>query len=387
MKYKKPMAFLIVFLIFSLYFNVNIGFSQNENYVQNPGFENGFTNWSYIQSSNNPLTIKSSDVHTGSNVLNYWASDNFTFTVSQTVYNLPKGKYKLSVWTMGGNNQQILTLFVKYFGGAEITQQIIDTGWPNWNQWSVEFNVKTNYCTIGITCTANADNWGYIDDFELIKLPSSNQIVAIKEVNLTAAKGNTPKLPQTVDVVYDDESEGKVYCEWDSIDNSLLFNENTTFSVYGTVYGTDLKAKANINVQAIKEIKTIEPINIIINEELILPSTVLVSCYNNDQVSVNVYWQNVDKSIAEKVGVYTVNGSIYGTNLVPKIVINVNYKDMDLNADGKINIGDVAIATNYLSKGRLDSDWEKSKIADINNDGKVDINDLRLIVKKIKGQL
>ena len=211
--------------------------------------------------------------------------------------------------------------------------------------------------------------------------------MAIKEVNLTAAKGNTPKLPQTVDVVYDDESEGKVYCEWDSIDNSLLFNENTTFSVYGTVYGTDLKAKANINVQAIKEIKTIEPINIIINEELILPSTVLVSCYNNDQVSVNVYWQNVDKSIAEKVGVYTVNGSIYGTNLVPKIVINVNYKDMDLNADGKINIGDVAIATNYLSKGRLDSDWEKSKIADINNDGKVDINDLRLIVKKIKGQL
>ncbi|MEZ0537436.1 Ig-like domain-containing protein [Caldicellulosiruptoraceae bacterium PP1] len=385
MNNKKVIVYVLTFMIILL--NLNIVFADDTNYIQNGSFENDFSNWTIIQSDNNPLSIKTSDVNDGSKTLSYWAADNFQFTVYQTVYNLPKGKYKLSVWTQGGANQSILNLFVKDYGGDKLTQQITDTGWRDWHQWSIEFTLKTNSLTIGIDCNGNAGNWGTIDKFELVKLPSSGQIVGIKDVNITAAKANNPILPNTVDVVFDDETEGKAACIWESFDASLLLNENTTFSVYGAVYGTDIKAVANINVQPIKEVKAISPINITINDTFELPKTVQVECYNSDMIFVNVYWESMDNKINQKIGSYTVMGSIYGTDLKAGIQVNVNYKNMDLNNDTKFNIGDLAIAANYLSKGRFDSDWDSVKYADINNDGQIDTNDLKLIVQKIKGKI
>jgi len=387
MMVKRFLSFILITIIMCFYMNINVTQAQNENYVQNPSFENGLTNWDYVQSSNNPLTIKESGVHTGNKALSYWSDSNFTFTVSQTIYNLPKGRYKISVWTMGDNSQNILKLYVKNYGGEEIIKDITDIGWNNWQQWSIEFNVSTNSCTIGIICTANAGNWGYIDDFELIKLPSSGQIKSIKDVNITAAKCNVIELPKTVDVVYDDDSEGKVFCDWEEIDYSKLCIEGTGFSVYGTVYGTDIKAIANINVQPIKEIKPITPLNIIVNDKPELPQKVYVICYNNDDVLVNVYWQDINQNMITNAGSYTVEGSIYGTEQKAKAIINVQYKSMDFNNDSVVNVGDLAIAAAYLSKTKTDSDWDKAQIADINNDGKIDIEDLKLIVKKIKGRV
>ncbi|MED5017656.1 Ig-like domain-containing protein [Paenibacillus chibensis] len=55
----------------------------------------------------------------------------------------------------------------------------------------------------------------------------------------------------------------------------------------------------------------------------------------------------------------------------------------DVNGDGKISIGDLAIAAAHYGKDSTSPDWEQAKRADVNGDGKVDISDLAAIAKKI----
>ncbi|MFD0619605.1 dockerin type I domain-containing protein [Paenibacillus sp. GCM10027629] len=55
----------------------------------------------------------------------------------------------------------------------------------------------------------------------------------------------------------------------------------------------------------------------------------------------------------------------------------------DLNGDGKISVGDLAIVANYYGGASSDPNWSQVKHADINEDGKIDIVDLSTIAKKI----
>ncbi|WP_422657070.1 family 20 glycosylhydrolase [Paenibacillus sp. EC2-1] len=55
----------------------------------------------------------------------------------------------------------------------------------------------------------------------------------------------------------------------------------------------------------------------------------------------------------------------------------------DLNGDGKVSIGDLAIVAANYGKTSSDPDWNTAKRADINGDGKIDLTDLVLIAKDI----
>lgn len=46
--------------------------------------------------------------------------------------------------------------------------------------------------------------------------------------------------------------------------------------------------------------------------------------------------------------------------------INISYVAGDLNGDGKIAIGDLAIAAKYYGAKESDADWNEARIADIN---------------------
>ncbi|MWV44769.1 DUF4982 domain-containing protein [Paenibacillus sp. HJL G12] len=58
---------------------------------------------------------------------------------------------------------------------------------------------------------------------------------------------------------------------------------------------------------------------------------------------------------------------------------------IDLNGDGRISIGDLAIAAAHYGKTSESPDWNQAKRADVNGDGKIDISDLAAIAKKIVG--
>lgn len=57
--------------------------------------------------------------------------------------------------------------------------------------------------------------------------------------------------------------------------------------------------------------------------------------------------------------------------------------DGDINGDGKVTIGDLAIIAAQYGKTTASPDWEQAKKADINNDGKVGLEDLVIVARKI----
>ncbi|NOV04364.1 Ig-like domain-containing protein [Paenibacillus planticolens] len=55
----------------------------------------------------------------------------------------------------------------------------------------------------------------------------------------------------------------------------------------------------------------------------------------------------------------------------------------DINNDGKVSIGDLAIVAKYYGKSSTDADWDAYKFADLNHDGVIDIADLAMIARWI----
>ncbi|WP_422657066.1 dockerin type I domain-containing protein [Paenibacillus sp. EC2-1] len=69
-----------------------------------------------------------------------------------------------------------------------------------------------------------------------------------------------------------------------------------------------------------------------------------------------------------------------------QIAIQDRVTSYDLNGDGKVSIGDLAIvATNY-GKNQFSPDWEYVKRADLNKDGRIDITDLAQLATQIVNQ-
>ncbi|WP_171681572.1 glycosyl hydrolase 2 galactose-binding domain-containing protein [Paenibacillus planticolens] len=55
----------------------------------------------------------------------------------------------------------------------------------------------------------------------------------------------------------------------------------------------------------------------------------------------------------------------------------------DMNGDGKVSIGDLAVIASNYGRSSTDPDWDLYKFADLNGDGKIDIVDLAIIASKI----
>ena len=91
---------------------------------------------------------------------------------TKKITGLSNGTYKLSVWSMGGGGENGIKLFARGFdnSGKEISTQIKNTGWKKWKQYSIEIPVQNGEVEIGIFVDANKENWGNLDDIELVKL-------------------------------------------------------------------------------------------------------------------------------------------------------------------------------------------------------------------------
>ncbi|MCR8660418.1 DNRLRE domain-containing protein [Paenibacillus endoradicis] len=57
----------------------------------------------------------------------------------------------------------------------------------------------------------------------------------------------------------------------------------------------------------------------------------------------------------------------------------------DVNGNGEVTVGDLALIAKHYGKALGDADWNDAKVADINNDNKVDIDDLAVLAKLIFG--
>ncbi|NLY43129.1 MAG: family 43 glycosylhydrolase [Clostridiaceae bacterium] len=179
---------------------------------------------------------------------------------------------------------------------------------------------------------------GLIDDFRIYnRALGESEIMAlykmedyvieeISPVDIVIFEKDAPKLPGFVTVKFNDGSTGEVGVVWDPIDPQQ-YDKEGSFTVYGTVAGTDKKAVANITVLKLK-IESIDPVEVFTELYILpeLPEKVKVRYNNGTESLVDVVWDVIDYEKLKKVEPFTVEGTVEGTDI--KAVANVTVFDV-----------------------------------------------------------
>ncbi|GGF90283.1 hypothetical protein GCM10010912_39290 [Paenibacillus albidus] len=160
--------------------------------IQNPGFEDGLNSWTI--SGDASAVSTDIDVHSGTLALHYYSANPAEFTASQTITGLENGTYSLSAWVSGGGGEEVSEIFA---GSA--TQSFTNTGWRQWSKPTLDnIEVTDGKLTVGAHFKLSGEQWGNIDDFELIK--KDNTRLADLKVNDATVPGFDPNI-QDYDVV------------------------------------------------------------------------------------------------------------------------------------------------------------------------------------------
>lgn len=158
--------------ILTLFFAAGLSFGQN--LLNDSSFESeNLSTWNLTGDSADCYAEKNKgNAHSGEWSYHYWKKTAFTASLDKKITGLSNGTYKLSVWSMGGGGENAIKLFARGFdnSGKEISAQIKNTGWKKWKQYSIEIPVQNGEAEIGIFVDANKENWGNLDDIELVKL-------------------------------------------------------------------------------------------------------------------------------------------------------------------------------------------------------------------------
>lgn len=124
-----------------------------------------------------------------------------------------------------------------------------------------------------------------------------------------------------------------------------------------------------------------------IGESAVLTATVEPANATNKEV----IWSSSDENVATvDNGVVTAVGN--GTAAITVTTVDGNFTATcevtvligDVNGDGAVDIGDLAIAAYYYNVTSEDENWPQAQVADIDNNGIVDIVDLAAIARNIQ---
>jgi len=172
-QYAAPGAFSVAGAIsgVDLPATANVAVKVNANLLTNPGFETGDTTGWTVTDASGATAISGSDVRTGTHTFHWWLASAFTFTIQQTVTGLETGKtYEFSFWNIGEPTEPM-----QAFATCGTTTQTVDFNPGAWTSdpaaWFHEtignLDGSAGSCTVGVTSTAAAGNWGSLDDLSL----------------------------------------------------------------------------------------------------------------------------------------------------------------------------------------------------------------------------
>ena len=229
-------SFLIFLLVFSfLGIGSTKGTAAPKNLLTNGGFETDFwedetwtvdvADWDNIEIEHMPYAddewIKSDD---GLYALKYWIADTAaetkSFSISQTLEELPVGNYRLSVNSMGGEGDEAGHLSL--FAGDEKLKSVATTGYNNWETVFLEFEVTETKkdIQIGVIIEGEPDAFGYLDSFSLTSIDEGEDADIPDPVNadifVERVEGITEDFIKGVDIssiLALEESDVKFYSE------------------------------------------------------------------------------------------------------------------------------------------------------------------------------
>ena len=156
-------------------------------------------------------------------------------------------------------------------------------------------------------------------------VPIKVNIISIDKVRVKTVTGTAPVLPSQVTVRYSDGSTGQLSVVWDAIDPSKYASAGT-FTVEGTVMGT--------NIRAIAEVIVTETPSVIISIDKVavttyagtapvLPNQVTVRYSDGSTRKLPVVWDAIEPDKYAYVGTFNVEGTVEGTNIKAVATITV----------------------------------------------------------------
>ncbi|MBT2700394.1 RICIN domain-containing protein [Bacillus sp. ISL-40] len=134
-------------------------------------------------------------------------------------------------------------------------------------------------------------------------------IVEIEPANVVVTKKKiAPDMPQEVTTIYGDVERVQKAVKWEPIDPEQ-YDRETTFTVRGTVEGTEIPAVANVTVS---KVEGVEPIKVktVPGKAPELPEFVPAKLEIGTEGNVRVNWETIDPSKYETFAKFTVKGSI-----------------------------------------------------------------------------
>jgi arabinogalactan endo-1,4-beta-galactosidase len=154
-----------------------IDFSQYENLVLNPGFEDSDTSmWNVTYEGDvNPTDFfeKSDDAYSGDFSFHFFSADSdMEFAIEQEFTDLDPGTYYLTAYSQGGDSDSTATFeLYAITSDGEQTEPFQLTTYIDWKNPTIpEINVTDGKLTIGVRVKSNAASWGTMDDFALYRI-------------------------------------------------------------------------------------------------------------------------------------------------------------------------------------------------------------------------
>ncbi|WP_231710846.1 glycosyl hydrolase 53 family protein [Gracilibacillus suaedae] len=178
------LALLLIVSTLPIGGNTSTQAASQGNLLTNGGFESDlFDNesWAIEEIDWDLVSVDSAhtEAYEGNHSFNYWideaGSGEQSFTITQTISNLPAGNYALSVQSMGGTDGE--TGVVELFVGDHTSEAVSTTGWDNWEEHTlyVEVEEDDTELQVGATITGQPSAWGYLDSFRLVSLEESDE--------------------------------------------------------------------------------------------------------------------------------------------------------------------------------------------------------------------
>jgi hypothetical protein len=187
----------------------------------------------------------------------------------------------------------------------------------------------SSYATAGNTFKVN----GTIDGTTVLAVANvtvTDAVVAsAADVDVSTVVGIKPVLPAKVTATYTDASLKDVAVTWEDLDPSDYATADVTYTVDGTIDGTDVVVTANVTVKAatiasITGLEVSTPVGI--DPTDLLDEQVTATYTDGKTDTVEVAWDKINDSDYASAGTsFTVNGTVEGTTI--KAVATVKVTD------------------------------------------------------------
>ncbi|SFL70791.1 arabinogalactan endo-1,4-beta-galactosidase [Gracilibacillus orientalis] len=191
------LALLLIVSAFPFIGNIDVKAASQENLLTNGSFESDLFedgSWTVDEMDWDGVSLDSAhtDAYEGNYSFNYWVeetgSEEQSFKISQSISDLPAGKYALSVQSMGGTDAEAGT--VELFAGDHTSEAVATTGWDSWKEVSLQFEIGENAADfqLGATIAGEPSAWGYLDNVRLVSIDSGEEVPEPVEADIFVEK-------------------------------------------------------------------------------------------------------------------------------------------------------------------------------------------------------